>query len=778
VATAAGQFVHRSFTAAPDAQGELVLRFSNGGGDPYWTVNAVEVRPAVTSFDVSRVGGSVPQPADGQTVDVFQVTGAAPGAWYTLSTNLGAITTADQHPNYAGVQIQAPDSDFTFSLVRPPIAGTADVRVEEVNGASRGEVQQEYEFAPVWRFDFNTASSATATGLTGVGASNTYNPGLGYGWQTNASTFARGAIASPLLTDGHWGTSNTFLVDVANGDYLVNVTLGDGSFARNNISVWAEGNPVLSGLASPAGQFIHRSFPVTVSDGQLSVQIASTGGDPYFTINALEVYAAAQGTHFLNTADGGQAFTGTGATPNSLVTVRTTLGTISGVDQDNLYQGVQVLADGSGQFSFSVTPPAGGGVATITTEEVAGLGARTMDYNYAVPAVRRFDFNGPANDTELFTTPVYTGVRGNQWYSAANGYGWTQAVSEFQRATTSKLSDSLYRDGHWGSAARTFQLTVIENTTYNIRVYVGDANFARNNIQISVEGNAWEDVASTAANTFAHLLTSGTSTDSDGLLTIAIRNNGGDPYWVINGLDIWESTATDPGESPLLAATWGMELVGSWLSQEALHAALPIAREYWISTGLTDVQLGELYRTPVSIGDLSHRGALGVARPEGIWLDASGAGLGWSVGSGQWSVGSGQLFGVGSHQRTTANGQLPAHAYDLLTVLTHELGHVLGYHDLDSLHHSDHIMAGVLQPGVSRIAPPYHHVAADLRDAVSPSLKPFESSAVDRVLDDLLADAPRGTGDGWGDRDDEFERMLGDPSDESHEELDQFFAHL
>jgi hypothetical protein len=58
---------------------------------------------------------------------------------------------------------------------------------------------------------------------------------------------------------------------------------------------------------------------------------------------------------------------------------------------------------------------------------------------------------------------------------------------------------------------------------------------------------------------------------------------------------------------------------------------LPLAREYWVSTGLADWQLAELYRTPVAIGDLSCRGALGVTKPEGILLDASGAGLGWNV---------------------------------------------------------------------------------------------------------------------------------------------------
>jgi hypothetical protein len=113
-------------------------------------------------------------------------------------------------------------------------------------------------------------------------------------------------------------------------------------------------------------------------------------------------------------------------------------------------------------------------------------------------------------------------------------------------------------------------------------------------------------------------------------------------------------------------------------------------------------------------------------------------------------------------------------------VLTHELGHVIGYDDLDPLHYPDHIMAGVLQPGVSRIGLPTddRHMAADLRDAVASNLKPFEFSAVDRALDDLLSDAPRAAGDGWGDRDDEFERMLGGRSEESHEELDAFFARL
>jgi fibronectin type 3 domain-containing protein len=1019
VATAAGQLVHRSFTASPDADGVLKLRFSDSGGDPYWTAGAVEVRPAAAAVNVARDGGDEPQPADGVTVDTFTVSGATAGAWYTLSIDRGTVTTVDQDPRYAGVQVQAPGESFAFTVLRGTGGGTANVRVEEVNGASRGSVTQPY--LAVLRYDFNNGSSPTADGFVGVGSTNAYDPLLGYGWAATASTFSRGigdpllrdghwgtdntfqvqvpdgtyvvnvtlgdasfarnfinvelegtapaslsglssaagqfvhasgqvtvddgylnvrvrstggdpyftinaleifevdlpeaprdhgllvdaeagkvsgtanpgalvtvrsdraaiptnqdansfyagvqvqadavtgefefafvpppgggaveftseevtgrgkgtashafaltgwrfdfnsdtspiadgfiglgatnaysavsgfgwqsnasafnrGIANDLLRDGHWGTNNTFNVNVPDGDYLVNVTLGDASFARNNISVWAEGILQHSGLATAAGQFLHRSFVVTVNDGQLNVQIASTGGDPYFTVNALEVFPAPDPPRFdhdLQTADG-VTFTGTSNAPDgSLVTVSTSLGSITSADANPDYAGVQVVVN-SGSFSFTVAGPGGGGSATITSEEVTGQGWDAVVYSYAVPDVRRFDFNGSGNDTELTTTPVFTGVRGSQLYDANNGYGWTQTVSEFQRGSAAKTSVALYRDGHWGSAVRTFQVAVVENTAYNVRVYVGDPSFARNNIQISVEGGSWQNVANTAANEFATLVVPGTSSDSDGLLSISIRNNGGDPYWVVNGFDVWETTATDPAEAPLLAGVWSNEMVGDWLTEAAVEAVLPAAREYWVSTGLADWQLTQLYHAPISIGDLSYRGALGVSRPEGIWLDASGAGLGWNT------------------SLLAPNSQLLASSYDLLTVLTHELGHVLGYDDLDPQQYPDHIMAGVLQPGTGRIeiaagghGPQW--VAGAERDSEGGALigpaaggrGPLLSGRgvlVDRVLDDLLRDDLRVSRDAWqNDEDEEFERLLTSRSSERHDETDDFFAQL
>ena len=50
-------------------------------------------------------------------------------------------------------------------------------------------------------------------------------------------------------------------------------------------------------------------------------------------------------------------------------------------------------------------------------------------------------------------------------------------------------------------------------------------------------------------------------------------------------------------------------------------------------------------------------------------------------------------------QRTTDQG----HRYDLLTAVLHEMGHVLGYEDLDPARSPDALMAGSLQPGERRL---------------------------------------------------------------------------
>ncbi len=50
-------------------------------------------------------------------------------------------------------------------------------------------------------------------------------------------------------------------------------------------------------------------------------------------------------------------------------------------------------------------------------------------------------------------------------------------------------------------------------------------------------------------------------------------------------------------------------------------------------------------------------------------------------------------------------GSPAAHKIDLLTTVTHELGHILGMEDVDPMDHVHELMAAKLEPGVRRMPP-------------------------------------------------------------------------
>jgi hypothetical protein len=339
LASAAGEFIHASFDAQV-TDGQLNVQVFSAGGDPFFTINALEIWPSVLDHELDVE-------ADGVTF-----TGTATlDAWVTVQTSAGSIATVDGNDDYAGVQVQAHATidAFTFTIVPPVSGGVVTVASEEVTGHGFGTFDTPaFDGATAWEFDFNNASNFLYGDYTPVGTVNLHDSDLGYGWNATASTFSRTG-PNNLLRDGHWGTNNTFNVDVPDGDYFVNVTFGDASFAGNKLAVRAEGatTPQLSNIATAAGQFVHDAFQVTVTDGQLNLQVYSAGGDPYFTINALEVRPLDDvEDHELTVA--GTTVSGTGASANAVITVSTTLGSVSGTDVDTARAGLQVQADVNG----------------------------------------------------------------------------------------------------------------------------------------------------------------------------------------------------------------------------------------------------------------------------------------------------------------------------------------------------------------------------------------------------------------------------------------------
>lgn len=118
---------------------------------------------------------------------------------------------------------------------------------------------------------------------------------------------------------------------------------------------------------------------------------------------------------------------------------------------------------------------------------------------------------------------------------------------------------------------------------------------------------------------------------------------------------------------------------------DQVHSLLTQAVARWQAAG---VDASSLEGIDVRIADLS--GAiLGQVVGHTIWLDANAAGWGWFVDPTPW----------GDAEFTTPGDQGEQNRMDLLTVLTHEIGHMLGYE-----HEHDGIMQETLSAG-ERVTP-------------------------------------------------------------------------
>jgi hypothetical protein len=124
----------------------------------------------------------------------------------------------------------------------------------------------------------------------------------------------------------------------------------------------------------------------------------------------------------------------------------------------------------------------------------------------------------------------------------------------------------------------------------------------------------------------------------------------------------------------------------------------PIVREAltsWLAVGLDPKQAALLASVEYVITDLPGA-TLGLAEHTTIYLDYNAAGYGWFVDPTPALDEEFELAGAG----TTMRAFEPAvgSRVDLLTVVSHELGHVLGLDDLDAL--SEALMSGTLERGV------------------------------------------------------------------------------
>jgi hypothetical protein len=350
-------------------------------------------------------------------------------------------------------------------------------------------------------------------------------------------------------------------------------------------------------------------------------------------------------------ADGSStdAFQGTGAPANSFVTVATTLGTApADQDRDTMLQGVQVLADEEGEFTFQIKRPSGTGgsgnaTAMITAQEVLGrnLGATTQEYqpSQSAETVLRFDLGASA----AYTQSGFTFVGPRDLYSGTRGYGWSVRVAAADRPYQGW--SNLNRDLHTGSNA-TFRVQVGAGGTYNVRVYLanplgtGGYQYTYDNFEVRVEGGSTYPVALLAPGLVTIADLTG-SPGADNILDIQFIDLGGQNFnWVVSGIEV-TSGSLGTAVQPLLAdeAASGALGGGLTISDATLAPLVAEAAARWSAVGLTAAQAAVLSDLHVGVADLG--GAyLGLAVPttNEIRLDDDAAGFGWSVVSGPLSV--------------------------------------------------------------------------------------------------------------------------------------------
>jgi len=303
-----------------------------------------------------------------------------------------------------------------------------------------------------------------------------------------------------------------------------------------------------------------------------------------------------------------------------------------------------------------------------------------------------------SEDTYHHRSPYY--AKGSN-YSASTRHGIDMSDPSIAGGTPEDLFQTQRRDSRRGDEMQwDFPVTpgTYEVRLYFAEIYRGAQRDGERIFDVSIEGNLVLDDYDVYADVGGYAgVVKSFVVSSDANLDIDFGHVKRDP--AINGIEIIQTLPSLLQVETPLADQAAIPAAG--LTVEEITPVVNAAVNRWLDSGLDLRSQQLLADVEITVSDLGGSTLLAATSGRMVKIDDNAAGYGWFVDSTPLD----DVEFVVHNDRLEMQSSLsePGGRMDLLTVLTHELGHVIGLEDHYTESEAGTIMHGFLGPNVRRV---------------------------------------------------------------------------